>query len=109
MSVALIYNSIVINELSTFFICLLPITVFFKTMFSQSIQPFFLEKMGYFSLLKNSLKLHNCQNSLLKIIPRMLPSIFPNGTRCIEAEMQCYFSISVARVDNRKFCWTGLI
>lgn len=37
----------------------------------------------------------------------MFPSIFPNPTRCIEAEIQSYFSTSAARVENWKCSWSS--
>lgn len=60
-----------------------------------------------FCLLKYSVKLNNCQIFLLKTISGMFPFISPNSTRCIEAKMQSYFSISAVRVENRKCSWSG--
>lgn len=44
MSVALIFNSIVINELHLFFMRLLPISVFFKNSFLKSFSHLYLKK-----------------------------------------------------------------
>lgn len=90
-----------------FSMCLLPISVFFKDSFLKSFRHLYLKNIMLFCFLKHSVKLNNCQNCLLKTIPGIFPSIFSNPTRCIETEMQSYFSTSAVRMENWKWSWSS--